>query len=142
MPKAFENSKELYIYPAVFSYGEDGIAVEFPDIPGCVTCADTDEEAVFYAKEALSLMLYGMEEDGDVIPEPTPISKLETNENQRLFAIDVWMPYHRAKIKTYCVKKTLTIPNWLNAIAEYNHVNFSQILQEALIKYLGIQNRQ
>lgn len=141
MPKAFDNSKELYIYPAIFSYDKDGICVEFPDIAGCATCAKNDEEAVFYAKDVLSLMLYDMEEDGAEIPKPTPMSEIELKPNQRLYAIDVWMPYYRANIKTHCVKKTLTIPNWLNVLAEENKVNFSQILQNALIKYLGIQKR-
>lgn len=141
MAKAFENSKELYIYPAVFTYDESGISIEFPDLPGCLSCADTDEEAVFCAKEVLALTLYGMEEDGEKIPEPSPVSGISVNQNQRLISIDVWMPYYRAKIETHCVKKTLTIPNWLNVIAEENKVNFSQILQNSLIEYLGIKKR-
>lgn len=142
MPRAFENSKEMYIYPAVFSYEDDGISIEFPDLPGCLSSADTDEQAVMYAKEVLALYLYSSECDKTEIPKPTDISKVKLEKNQRVFAIDVWMPYHRAKIKTHYIKKTLTIPNWLNAIAEYNNVNFSKLLQNALFDYLGIENRE
>ena len=142
MPKAYENSKELYIYPAVFTYDDDGIAIEFPDLPGCLSCADNDEEAVFNAKEVLALCLYDCEEDGKKNPEPTDISKIPVEENQRVFPIDVWMPYYRAKIKTYYVKKTLTIPNWLNVLAERHGVNFSRLLRKALVDYLGIEDTE
>lgn len=143
MPKAFKNSEELYIYPAVFTYeSENQIFIDFPDIEGCCAYAENDTQAVLYAKDVLSLALYDLEETKAEIPSPTDISKISIGENQRLFAIDVWMPYHRAKIKTEYTKKTLTIPNWLNALAMYNNVNFSQLLQQALIEYLGIENRE
>ena len=138
MAKTFENSKELYIYPAIFTYENDGISIEFPDLPGCFSCADTDEEAVFNAKDVLSLMLYDMEDRKKVFPSPTPISEINVLSNQRVYAIDVWMPYFRGKIKTYSVKKTLTIPNWLNALAEHNNINFSGVLQEALKERLHL----
>lgn len=142
MPKAYENSKEMYIYPAVFTYEDAGIVIEFPDLPGCSSCADNDNEAVYNAKEVLSLHLYGMEEDKSEIPTPTDISKIALEDNQRVFPIDVWMPYHRAKIKTYYVKKTLTIPNWLNVLAEEHNINFSRLLRKSLVDYLGITDTE
>ncbi len=140
MPKAFENSKELYIYPAVFTYEENGISIEFPDLPNCFSSAENDTEAVYNAKEVLSLIIYDMEEEGNDIPAPTDISAIKLESNQRAFPIDVWMPYYRAQIKTYCVKKTLTIPNWLNVLAEQHNVNFSQLLRKSLLNYLGIKD--
>ncbi|MEX2909211.1 type II toxin-antitoxin system HicB family antitoxin, partial [Clostridioides difficile] len=65
--------KDIYVYPAILSYDEDGISVEFPDLPGCYTCGDTTEEALKMSKEALGLHLYGMEEDDDIIPDATTI---------------------------------------------------------------------
>jgi predicted RNase H-like HicB family nuclease len=47
--------KDNYIFPAVFSVESDGVSVEFPDLPGCLTCGDTEEEALFMAKDALHL---------------------------------------------------------------------------------------
>jgi predicted RNase H-like HicB family nuclease len=131
--------KEIYIYPAIFDYADDGISISFPDLSGCLSCADTDEEAVINAKEALALHLYSMEEDGDIIPEPTPISKIKIEKNQIIVPIEVWMPYHRSQIKTVYVKKTLTIPNWLDSLAKLNNINFSQVLQEALKEKLGVK---
>lgn len=140
MPKAPENSEELYIYPAVFTYKDDGIVIEFPDIPGCVSQAYDDKEAVYNAKDVLSLMLYDLEEGKEAFPAATDISKIKLKKNQKAFPIDVWMPYYRAQIKTYYVKKTLTIPNWLNVLAEEHNVNFSRLLRKSLVDYLGIKD--
>jgi len=131
--------KETYIYPAIFDYVSDGISVSFPDLPGCFTCGDNEEEAIKNAKEAMALHIAGMEDDGDIIPEPTPISKIKVEDNQIVVPIEVWMPYYRSNIKTVYVKKTLTIPSWLNSVAERSKINFSQVLQEALKEKLGIR---
>jgi predicted RNase H-like HicB family nuclease len=74
--------KDRYIYPALFAYedGREGIGVVFPDLPGCVSQGDNDEDALRMAKEALSLHLWGMEQDGDIIPEPTLIEDLNYEE--------------------------------------------------------------
>lgn len=124
--------KDTYIFPAVFDYAEDGISIEFPDLPGCLPCADNVDEAVKNAKEALMLHLYGMEEDNEEIPEPTPINKIHLEANQAIVLTDVFMPPFREKQKMRYVKKTLSIPSWLNAEAEHYGINFSAVLQEAL----------
>jgi predicted RNase H-like HicB family nuclease len=56
---------DRYIFPAVLTYAEDGISIEFPDLPGCLPCAGSTEEALQNARQALGLHLYGMEQDGD-----------------------------------------------------------------------------
>lgn len=131
--------QEIYIYPALFTYEDDGISIEFPDLPGCISCGDTDEEAVRMAKEALALYLYDAEESGDAISTPTPVSKITKEDNQLIIPIEVWMPYHRSQIKTAYVKKTLTIPNYLDALAKLNNINFSQLLQDAIKEKLSIK---
>ena len=124
--------KDTYIFPAVFDYADDGISIEFPDLPGCLPCADNVDEAVKNAKEALMLHLYGMEEDNEEIPEPTPINKIHLEPDQAIVLTDVFMPPFREKQKMRDVKKTLSIPSWLNAEAEHYGINFSAVLQEAL----------
>ena len=124
--------KDTYIFPAVFDYADDGISIEFPDRPGCLPCADNVDEAVKNAKEALMLHLYGMEEDNEEIPEPTPINKIHLEPDQAIVLTDVFMPPFREKQKMRYVKKTLSIPSWLNAEAEHYGINFSAVLQEAL----------
>ncbi len=133
--------KDHYIYPAIFDYANDGISISFPDLPSCFSCADTDEEALYMAKEALALHLYSMEEDNDVIPEPTTVNQIFLEENQAVVLVEVVMPILREAIENYSVKKTLSIPQWLNKLAIDNNVNFSQVLQKALKEHLGIKER-
>jgi predicted RNase H-like HicB family nuclease len=131
---------DRYIFPAVFEKGENkGYTVTFPDLPGCITEGDTVEEALRMAKEALELHLYGMEEDGDTIPTPTAPENIKTdNEGVFISLVDAWMPLVRDEMQNKAIKKTLTLPKWLNDIAENNKINFSQMLQTALKEYLGV----
>ena len=130
--------KDTYIYPAIFSFDSDGISIEFPDLPGCLPCATTVESAMKNAKEALALHLYGMEKDNDDIPEPTDIRSIRIDKNQTITLIEIPMNVFREKMKNRTVKKTLTIPAWLNTEAENQGINFSQTLQDALKQKLNI----
>lgn len=132
--------KDKYIYPAILTYAEDGISIEFPDLPGCLPCASGTEEALKNAKEALELHLYGMEEDGDEIPKPIDIKEIKLEKNQVVILVEVWMGLVRDEIENKSINKNLTIPKWLNDLAEKNQVNFSQVLQVALKEYLGVLN--
>ena len=131
--------KDTYIYPVLFSYAEDGISIEFPDLPGCLPCADTTKEAARNAREALGLHLWGMEKDNDPIPEPKSIESLSIGANQIPMLVEVFMPPIRARLNNRFVKKTLSIPHWLNLEAERAGVNFSQVLQNGLKEYLHMQ---
>ncbi|MGB3366440.1 MAG: type II toxin-antitoxin system HicB family antitoxin [Acidaminobacteraceae bacterium] len=129
---------DRYVYPAIFHYADDGISIEFPDLPGCFSYGDTDIEAVANAKEALELHLYGLEDDNEDIPSPSHIRDMKHNDNESIILIDVWMTPVRDFMLNKAIKKTLTIPKWLNDVALENHVNFSQLLQVAIKDYLGI----
>jgi predicted RNase H-like HicB family nuclease len=124
--------KDLYVYPALFDYADDGISIEFPDLPGCLPCAKTTEDAVHNAKEAAALHLYGMEQDGDPIPEPTPVEQLSLEPKQIPILIEVYMPQYREAIDNSYVRKNVTIPRWLEQAATEKGINFSQVLQNAL----------
>lgn len=128
--------KDKYLYPAVFEYAHDGINVSFPDLPGTFTCGDTTEEALEMAKEAMELYLYTLEVDGKKIPKPSDLIKAK--ENQRVILIDAYMPTVRMEMGTKAVKKTLTLPSWVNDAAEKAGINFSQTLQAALLTQLGM----
>lgn len=130
--------KKRYEYIAVFNYADDGISIEFPDLPGCLPCADTTEEAIKNAKEAMGLHLWSMEQDGDEIPEPTPIHKISLEKGDVPVLIDVFMPPIRERLRTRFVKKTLSLPAWLAAKADDEGVNFSKVLQNALMDYLDV----
>ena len=132
--------RDKYIYPAILTYTDKGISIEFPDLPGCLPCADTSEEAVKNAKEALGLHLWGMEKDNDPLPEPTDILKINHSNDEALLLVEVFMPPIRDRLNNKYVKKTLSIPQWLNAEAEHAGVNFSLILQNGLKEYLQLQS--
>jgi predicted RNase H-like HicB family nuclease len=130
--------KDNYIFPAIFSVESDGVSVEFPDLPGCLTCGDTEEEALFMAKDALHLHIYGMEQDGDPIPEPSKIKDLKLEESQFVAVIEAWMVPYRDKMANKAEKITLTLPKWLKDLGEQRKVNFSHILQKGLKDFLGV----
>ncbi len=124
--------KNTYEYVAVFDYEEDGIDIYFPDLPGCLSCADNTKEALKNAEEVLGLYMSCCEDDGLEIPEPTPLEKIKCKENEKPILVSVWMPLARSQIEEVSVKKTLTIPAWLNKLAEEQKINFSKVLQAAL----------
>lgn len=130
--------KDKYVYPAIFTYDDDGINIEFPDIEGCFSCADTDEEALYMAEDVLGLCLLVLEEDDEKIPEPSNLKDIKVEENQKTSLISVWMPTVRKSINNKPIKKTLTIPQWLDVMAREKDINFSYILQEGIKKELNL----
>lgn len=131
--------KTYYSFPAYFYFDDDGISIEFPDLPGCLPCAKTQEEAFGNAKEALGLHLYGMEQDNDPIPEPTPVHQLAPEDGAVVVMVEVFMPSVRERINNKSVNRTVTLPAWLNAAAQERNINFSQVLQDALKAQIGAQ---
>jgi predicted RNase H-like HicB family nuclease len=71
---------------AIFSYDNDGTTIEFPDLPGCISCAYS-EESLLMSKEALELYLENMNENN--IPTASKMDDLAVSGNQRLFLIKV-----------------------------------------------------
>ena len=131
--------KDKYVYPAIFHYVDDGISIEFPDLPGCLSCADTDEEALYMAEYALGLCIVDLEEDNEEIPEPSKLKDIEVGKDQKTVLVSVRMPMVRKAINNKSIKKTLTIPQWLDIMAKEKDINFSYILQEALKKELNMK---
>nr|WP_314533049.1 type II toxin-antitoxin system HicB family antitoxin [uncultured Fusobacterium sp.] len=130
--------KEKYIYPCVV-YEEDGIYyADFRDFNGCFTDGESLEELIINAKDVLGGTLFTLLKNNLEIPEPT-MKKIELKGNEFLVYVDVWLTPIIDKIKNQTVKKTLTIPRWLNDEAEKRSVNFSSLLQTALKQYLGIR---
>ncbi len=137
--KEYKKYKDKYIYPAIFDYADDGISVEFPDLQGCLTFGDTEEEALLMAKEVLGLWMENVESDNEDIPKASSLLDLKLEDNQRAVLIDVWMPLVRKAIMNKAIKKTLTIPQWLDIKAREKDINFSHVLQEGLKRELNIQ---
>ena len=133
--------KNEYTFIAIFEYAKDGINISFPDLPGCYSCANINatDEAIKNAKEALGLHLFGLEQDNETIPVPIPISDIKLEKNCIPILIDVFMPSVRMAVKTSFVKKTLSLPAWLAALADEKNVNCSKIFQDALKTFLGVE---
>ena len=133
---------DFYHYIAIMDYEDDGVHITFPDLPGCVSFGKDEVDAVKQAREVLALHLWGIEDDGEVPPVPSTIKDLSHEnklpENQTYFLVETFMPSIREKMANRVVKKTLTIPAWLNARAESYGINFSQTLQRALKQELNM----
>lgn len=123
-----------YAYPAVFTLEEDGTySIIFPDLEGCYTCGDSLEDGIEMAEDALALTLYGYEKEGREIPKASVPTAITVSENEFVNFIACDTMAYRKMYNNKAVKKTLTIPEWLNETATSMGLNFSQVLQEALI---------
>lgn len=126
-----------YAYPAIFTKESNGFfSITFPDLEGCHTCGDNLQDGLEMAEDALALTLYGYETDGKPIPAPSALSDLTLADNEFANYIACDTLEYRKMYNNKSVKKTLTIPEWMNEAAVSMNLNFSQILQEALMQKL------
>lgn len=129
---------EKLFYPAIFHEAEEGgFWVSFPDLPECLTEGDDMQQAYEMAVDALRLSLTSRKAEGEPIPKPTEINKVDA-EDGILAVVEFDMMEYQKKHNSRAIKKTLSIPEWLNEEAVARGVNFSQVLQEALMLKLNI----
>jgi len=126
-----------YYYPAVFSKEGDGYNVVFPDLKGCITCGDDLMDALEMAKDVLACFASDYEIDDKQMPEPSDILDMQLSAGEFANYIVCDTDDYRRRYKKISVKKTLTIPEWLNEAALARNVNFSQILQDALMEIVN-----
>ena len=128
-----------YSYPAIFTpEGEEGYSVRFPDLEGCYTCGGSMTEALMMGEDVLAFTLYDYEREGRTLPMPSPLSSIPLKEGEFVNYIACDTIEYRKRQNKKIVKKTLTIPEWLNEVAIEKNLNFSQTLQEALIAKIEI----
>lgn len=132
--------KNRYIYPAIIKITDEKYDVSFPDIDNCFTFGEDLEDALDSANDVLALCLYDMEQDNKDIPEASGLQDLVLKEDESVSWINVWMVPVRDKMENRAIKKTVTIPKWINDIGIENNLNFSQILQAAIKEKFGINN--
>lgn len=122
-------------YPAIIHEEDGSFWAEFPDLNGCHTYGETLSETMECAEEALEGYVLTLLENGQKLPLPRNVKTIETADNGFVTLIGTELiNYNKSK----AIKKTLTIPEWLNAAAEKENINFSQTLQNALISQLHI----
>jgi len=127
-----------YVYPAIFTPLDDegGYDVYIPDLLHCRTCGENLAEAIEMAEDAASMWLWDAENKKETIPQPS--ETLDHKLPQFVNFVKADTETFRRQMDSRAVKKTLTIPAWLNHKAEEAHVNFSGILQDALKTHLHI----
>lgn len=130
---------EKIIYPAIFHPEADGgYSVDFPDLLGCVTEGDTLSEALKMAEDALGIYLYSLKEDKEQAPAPSDPADIKTDGRDFISLIEYDEAAYLRRTDNHAVKKTLTIPCWLDTLARERNINFSNVLQNALCRELNV----
>ncbi len=127
-----------YVYPAVFTKEESGYSVIFPDLEGCYTCGDDLNDALYMAEDVLAFTLFDYEKSGRHIPVPSEPGTLNTRDHEFVNYVSCDTLEYQRRNNNKAVKKTLSIPEWLNELAIAKGINFSQVLQDALKAQLNL----
>ena len=126
------------IYPALFEKEDSRYNVTFPDLPEAITCGDTLEQAIEMAKECLGLCLDVRKENKEEIPVMSDPSRINCANGTFVMMIEFDSIDFNKRYNKKAIRKNVTIPAWLNESAEEKNVNFSNVLQNALMKKLNI----
>lgn len=130
---------EKLFYPAVFHHEEvGGYSVDFPDLLGCVTEGDTLAEAIRMAEDALGIYLYTLKEEGEEAPAPSDPADVEVSGRDFVSLVEYDGVEYLKRTDSHSVKKTLTIPAWMDTLARENNLNFSNVLQNAIRRELNL----
>ncbi len=134
-----------YVYPAVFYEEEGKISVIFPDLGNLATFGDNVADAMRMAQDACGLYLFTALRDGDPLPAPSSLGEINPAAILKEFEMEsaaesafvnmvlVDMTEYARQHSDKAVKKTLSIPMWLNTLCEEKSINFSKVLQDALL---------
>ena len=124
------------IYPAIFTpyFDEGGYDVTIPDLPECSAAGDTLEEAIDDAVDQASRWVLSAMERGEDIPPASDYADITTEDEDDFVSLIVLdMGAYSDSHAQKSVRKNITIPAWLNAYGEAHQVNFSRVLQDALL---------
>ena len=127
-----------YVYPAILTQEDDGIIVSFPDVEGARTDGATMEEALENADDVLNLMLLTMEEKHMDIKPPTPIVSLDVPKGSTVALVRADTLAYSKKVDTRAIRKSVSIPAWMDSLAREHNLNFSNVLQNAICRELNI----
>ena len=128
-----------YSYPAVFTPEENGAySINFPDFESCYTCGDTLADGIMMAEDVLAFTLYDYEKENRPVPVPSTPNQITLSSGEFVNYIACDTLAYRKMHSNKAVKKTLSIPEWLNEAAEKADINFSRVLQDALMKQLNL----
>lgn len=127
-----------YVYPAILTQEDDGIIVSFPDVEGARADGATMEEALENADDVLNLMLLTMEEKHMDTKPPTPIASLDVPEGSTVALVRSDTFAYSKKVDIRDIRKSVSIPAWMDSLAREHNLNFSNVLQNAICRELNI----
>ena len=126
-------------YPAKFTTAEEGgYNITFPDFDYIFTQGDTMDEAYQMAIDAIGLEIYDLDKQHKQPPVPSDPNSIKTKKNETIVLIEFSLDEYKRRTNNMAVKKTLSIPSWLNEEAMAKGINFSAVLQKALKAELNI----
>lgn len=128
----------MLLYYAIFSFEDETVNVVFPDLDNAVTFGTDMHDALYMARDLLAGWLLDAEDNGDRLPTASEPSIFSAGNSQLIIPIEVDLNFFRNKFNSKPVKKTLTIPSYLNDLGIKSGINFSQTLTEALKEKLGV----
>lgn len=129
---------EKLFYPTVFHPEQSGYSVSVPDLDGCFSEGDSISEAYNMIFDAIGLYLEELRSSGGTPPVPSNPAAITVEKPDFITLIEFDRTAYMRRHGTHSVKKTLTIPEWLNTLAEEKHINFSSVLKDALIEHLDV----
>jgi len=128
-----------YVYPVIFSKEDDGsFCVYVPDLPGCVTEAESYADGIDKIREGICGVLYIMERDKMPIPTPSSPGELVVGPSEVVSLVDADVNEYRRRIGSRAVRRTVSIPEWMDEKAAEKGLSLSSVLQEGLKSYLHI----
>lgn len=127
-------------YPAIFHNEGGAYWAEFPDLPGCFTDGDTVEEVLSMAKEAMEGYLFSMKDHGEAFPTPSNPASIKTSGSDFVSLVEYDEASYIRRQDARAVKKTLTIPRWLDTLAKEHNLKLSNLLQNAIRRELHLEN--
>ena len=127
-----------YVYPALFVKEDESIIVTFPDLEDTFTDGATMQEAFENAEDVLNLMLWNREEEKDDIPMPSSPEQITVPQEATLAMIKADTLAYRKLHDQKTIRRSITLPNWLDTIAREHNINFSQLMQNAIRRECGI----
>lgn len=125
------------VYPVIFTPDGEWFVVDVPDL-GISTQGEGLADAIDMARDAINLTGVTLQDNGEPVPEPSSISSVTVGKGQIVSLVDCDFDEYRKFLENKSVKKNCTLPSWLNKKAEAAQINFSAVLQEALMEKLGL----
>jgi predicted RNase H-like HicB family nuclease len=124
--------EENYVYPIKVEREEKFFNISLLDFPEVMTCVEDEKDVVPEAQDLLALTIIDYKDRNIELPK-------RTENAEGCLYVQVCLPYYRSKVvKETRVRKSVTVPRWLDMLAKERNINFSETLTNGLKRKLGI----